>query len=53
MDEEVTPEDAVMDEKAMARRQLLGSVAMFAAIVVSLRVGNEKRNYINVLFLLF
>uniref|UniRef100_A0A1X7UNS2 Uncharacterized protein n=1 Tax=Amphimedon queenslandica TaxID=400682 RepID=A0A1X7UNS2_AMPQE len=39
VDEDLTPEDAVMDEKAMARRQLWGSVAMFAAIVVSLRVG--------------
>ena len=45
VDEELTPEaGGVMDEKAMARRQLLGSVVMFAAIVVSLRVG-KKENY--------
>ena len=42
VEEDLNAGAAVMDEKAMARRQLVGSVLMFAVIVFSLRVGKKK-----------
>lgn len=43
VEEDLNAGAAVMDEKAMARRQLVGSVLMFAVIVFSLRVGKKKK----------